>query len=321
MADTNTLEGSLANIPGLSEYLAMRRYMGDQGQREQAQGQQQQFIQERAALGENPTQEQLMGVASKYADPTTLLHYGQASQDRKEALAARLQQSHELAQYRLDNLQRQREADLARVKNQDSRQALDDWYKGQTIELKKYQTDAANELKKMGLDIQQQKVDQAGSKQDQPLLNMLDKIDATSRMIQNNPEAVGGRGMLGRGAEFVSGMMNPGAPTPASDLQTSILDLQTTYRGLPGHAASRLKIDAANVDKLIKGLGTFTAPDQALNSLKTLRDTISRQLENRGGARSIQDAPRDQAARQSGTTYNTPRGPMTWTGTGWIQPE
>jgi hypothetical protein len=291
MADPNTLEGSLANIPGLTEYLAMRRYMGDQTQREQGQAQQQQFLQERANLGPNPTQEQLMGVASRYADPTTLLHYGQASLDRKEAIAARLQQSHELAQYRIDNLQRQRESDLNRVKSDEAKMALDTWYKGEITKHKQFQDEASNELKKLGLGIQQQRadtaqqaVDQRGSQQDLPLLNVLDKIDATSRMIQRNPEAVGGRGILGRGAEFIQGMVSPGAETPASDLQTQILDLQKSYRGLPGHAAGRLKIDAAKIDSLIKGLGTFTSPDQALNSLNVLRETISRQLQRQGGA-------------------------------------
>jgi hypothetical protein len=263
------------------------------------------------------------------ADPNTLVHYGQASLDRREAIAQRLQQSHELAQHRIDQLQLQRDVEVRRAKSDEAKQVLDDFYKRQTLDLKKHQGQVSDELKRMGLDIQQQRADtaqqladQKTSLQDEPLVNFLNKIDTTTRMIQNNPESVGGRGMLGRGAEFLSGMVNPGAPTPASDLQTQILDLQTTYRGLPGHAHSRLRIDAANIDKLIKGLGTFTAPDQALNSLATLRDTIAKQLEVRSGARqpasSIQAAPLSPADRKPNTTYQTPRGPMTWTGTGWL---
>jgi hypothetical protein len=32
------------------------------------------------------------------------------------------------------------------------------------------------------------------------------------------------------------------------------------------------------------------------------------------------DAPRDPTQRKAGQVYNTPRGPLKWTGTGWIQP-
>lgn len=37
-------------------------------------------------------------------------------------------------------------------------------------------------------------------------------------------------------------------------------------------------------------------------------------------AKSVTDAPRDPKERTSGTVYNTPKGPLKWTGTGWIQP-
>ena len=281
MADPNTLEGSLANIPGLTEYLAMRRYMGDQRQREQAQGQQQQFIQDRAALGENPTQEQLMGVASRYADPTTLLHYGQASQDRKDALAARLQQSHELAQYRLDNLERQKEADLARVKNQESRQALDDWYKRQTADLKKYQIDSANELKKMGIDIAQQRADQtAQGKTDKSVQQLgtaleranLPEADATLRAaedaIQKNPDA----------AKYIAGPMSlfpdaalPKNVTDARQAFTKVFNI--TLKNRSGAAVTppefeRLKQEFAT--------GAWKKPEQLIEGLNQARNIIAK---------------------------------------------
>lgn len=321
-----SLEGALANQPVLGPYLGMKQYLARQQRDEQTQALQQQFLQERQSLGPNASPQDLINLATRYATPTDLLHYQQASQDRKEATAARLQTAHELAQNRIDTLQQRRDEGIARVKTAEDKLALDTWYKGEIAKHQKFQEETNAELKKLGIGIQQQRadtyqqsVDQAGHKNDEPLLNMLDKIDATTRMIQSNPEAVGGRGMLGRGMEFVGGMVNPGAPTPASDLQSQILDLQTTYRGLPGHAASRLKIDAANVDNLIKGLGTFTAPDQALNSLKVLRDAISRQVERRGGDTSTPEAPQSTGPKRvtseaeynalpSGSSYIAPDG-------------
>lgn len=293
-----SLEGALANQPVLGPYLGMKQYLARQQRDEQTQALQQQFLQERQSLGPNASPQDLMNLATRYADPQALLHYGLASQDRKEATAARLQTAHELAQNRIDTLQQRREEGLARVKTAEDKLALDTWYKGEIAKHQQFQQETAAELKRLGIGVQQQRadtyqqsVDQQGSKLDEPLVNVLDKIDATTRMILQNPEAVGGRGMLSRGAEFVGGMVSPGSPTPASDLQTQILDLQKTYRGLPGHAAGRLKMDAAKIDDLIKGLGTFTSPDQALNSLKVLRDTISGQLERRGGSAPVQEAP------------------------------
>lgn len=137
MADT--LEGSLAHIPGLTEYLAMKRYLGDQAQREQQQQQQAQFVQERGALGQNPAVQDLIGVGMRYADPTTLLHYGSASLDRQEAMKQRQQQVHELAQHRIDQLQLARDVEMRRAKSEEAKSALDDFYKKQMLELKKFQ--------------------------------------------------------------------------------------------------------------------------------------------------------------------------------------
>lgn len=322
------LEETLAGVPGLPQFYAAREISRKQNIQDQ-------FDAERAALGPNPTAEQLIGVARKYTSPVETVHYGEASLDRKEAVAARLQMAHELAQYRLDDLARRREADIARVRNEESRQAIDKAYKDETLRLRQHQNDISEELKRLQLAVQQQNADtqrmraeQTGNKLDEPLLNFIDKIDATKRMIEQNPEAVGGRGMIGRGMEFLGSLATPGQETPASNLQSQILDLQTTYRGLPGHAQSRLKIDAANIDKAIKGLGTFTTADQAIGSLNTLREGVVNSLQRRGveapagvpgaipGA-SPQPAP-PAAQRQPNTIYLTPRGPLKWTGTGWV---
>src|SRR5258706_13374056 len=137
MADT--LEGSLAHIPGLTEYLAMKRYLEDQAQREQQQQQQQQFIQERQGLGQNPAAQDLMNLGMRYADPTTMLHYGGASLDRQEAMKQRQQQVHELAQHRIDQLQLQIDIEIRRARSDEAKSALDDFYKRQMLELKKFQ--------------------------------------------------------------------------------------------------------------------------------------------------------------------------------------
>ena len=306
---------------GLARYLAAKRATQEQGLQDQQIQQQQEFLQKRQALGPNASPQDVINLGMQYLGPKEAVHEMQTSLDRREAIAGRLQQSHELAQYRIDNLQRQKEADLARVKSDEGKQAIDEWYKGETLRLREHQNSVEEELKRLGLSIQQQRADQVGAtqkeKRDQPLIDMLDKIDATKRMIQNNPEAVGGMGMLNRGKEFVSGMINPGEETPASNLQTQILDLQRHYRGLPGHAASRLKIDAAKIDELIKGLGTFTNADQAVGSLDTLRGTISKQLGQESPEAAPENpqfpsAPMNPSDRVDGAPYTTPKGVLRW---------
>lgn len=39
-----------------------------------------------------------------------------------------------------------------------------------------------------------------------------------------------------------------------------------------------------------------------------------------GSAAATTPAPRDPAARQAGKVYETPKGPLKWTGTGWVSP-
>ncbi len=323
----NTLEGSLAHVPGLTEYLAMDKYLKDRAVREQQQGQQQQFIQEQQNLPPDATAEQRANLGMRFLNtPHEAVQYGLTYQAKREALAATLMHHNELISVARERNQQVADAQAARLTDKQTQDVVRNEAKKRDQDLHERQISNEKLLKELGLDIQQQKVDLQRGKNDEPLLNFLDKIDATKRMIQSNPEAVGGRGILGRGAEFIGGLVNPGQETPASNLQTQILDLQTSYRGLPGHAASRLKIDAANIDKLIKGLGTFSTADQAVGSLDTLRDTVSKQLRNPSantpaveapseapaGTAQIPPAPRDPNNRVDGVPYTTPKGVLKW---------
>jgi hypothetical protein len=44
------------------------------------------------------------------------------------------------------------------------------------------------------------------------------------------------------------------------------------------------------------------------------------QAQKSGGGKSIPDAPQNPKDRKKDTTYNTPKGALTWTGTGWVKP-
>lgn len=322
------LEDALAHIPGLGGYLARQQFdqqqqAGQLGQVAQTLGvagalqklqQEQQFragMTDVQALPPEQRQRGLADLAARFAAPKDVLAREQGSLDRQATIAA----TREATAGRLDmakqNAQMLHEYRMSRISTD----------AGRAAEVARHN----KEMEGIGQQRADQQIELFHAKRDEPLQNFVDKIDATQRMIEQNPEAVGGRGMLGRGAEFIQGTLNPGEPTPASDLQTQILDLQKSYRTLPGHAAGRLKADAAKIDSAIKGLGVFTTADQALGSLRTLRESVARQL---GGntmtpaqdAQSYSDAPA-VSQRQRDTVYQTPLGPLKWTGTGWIPAE
>jgi hypothetical protein len=322
------LEEALARVPGLGGYLARQQFDQQQqlGQVAQAAhtvglaGALQQLQQEQqlrsglAGLQDVPPeqrQQRLVDLAVRAAPAKDILAREQSSLDRQAAIAATREATAGRLEQAKQNAEMLHEFRMSNITNARDRAA----------EVARHNT----ALEGIGQKRADQQIELFRAKRDEPLINFLDKIDATERIIQKNPEAVGGRGMLGRGAEFIQGTLSPGAPTPASDLQTQILDLQKAYRALPGHAASRLKIDAAKIDSAIKGLGIFTTADQALGSLKTLRESISRQLGSGAGqlgqpAVSPPDAPAP-GQRQKDTVYQTPRGPMKWSGTGWLPAE
>lgn len=322
------LEDALARVPGLGGYLARQQFdqqqqAGQLGQVAQTLGvmgalqklqQEQQFRSGMADVQGLPPEQRQQGLAdlaARFAAPKDVLAREQGSLDRRATIAATREATAGRLENAKQNAQMMHEFRMSNLTNTADR-AAEIGRHNQVLEgINKQRAD--------------QQIELFHAKRDEPLQNFVDKIDATQRMIEQNPEAVGGRGMLGRGAEFIQGTLNPGAPTPASDLQTQILDLQKSYRSLPGHAAGRLKADAAKIDSAIKGLGVFTTADQALGSLKTLRESVARQL---GGntmtpAQNAQSYPDAPAApqRQKDAMYQTPRGPLKWTGTGWIAPD
>src|SRR5262245_8977865 len=136
--------------PGLTQYLAARQYARDDSLRSQ-------FLRERSAIDPNSpdSAQQYINLAQRYADPQTMVHYAQV----REQTAARLQLGKELAQYRIDNLQRMKEADLARVTNEETKRAIEEHYKNESLRLREHQQSIDAEIKKLGLGIQQQRAD------------------------------------------------------------------------------------------------------------------------------------------------------------------
>lgn len=317
---------------GLGTALAGMRALSSEADDSRNRARQIQYQAAQDALPPDATLDQRVQTALPFLSPHETAQYGLSNQAKNQALAATLLHHNELIDVARERNQIVRDNNLARVKDKEAQDAILNGFKETDRKLAQQKLDNEKMLREMGLQIQQQNADtnaarvqQQVQNKDQPLSDFMDKIDSTIRMINENPGVTGGGGMINRLGEFVGSTITPGTPTPANDFQTKIKDLQTTYRGLPGHAASRLKIDAANIDKTIQGLGLLTSDTTAVNSLTELRNIIARQLQNRGSATeaapevpSFPSAPPSAKDRKANTVYMTPRGPLKWTGTGWV---
>lgn len=158
MADT--LEGSLAHIPGLTEYLAMKRYLGDQAQREQSQEQQRQFIQERANLGAGAGTQDIVDLALRHTtDPTATLHYGSIEAANKQ----KYEYFNSLLESKLQNINQTHEYNMRRVQDAETKTLLTKGKNDAEAEVNRMKAELDRMYKMTRLSIEQQKVNQ-GSK-------------------------------------------------------------------------------------------------------------------------------------------------------------
>jgi hypothetical protein len=103
----------------------------------------------------------------RYASPHELVQYGQASQDRKEAVAQRLMLGNQANQTRLDYLEEKRQEAERNATNQEQRDSANQEFRAQQLTLQQKIADSNEILKRLGLDIQQQRADQTAGQQAQ----------------------------------------------------------------------------------------------------------------------------------------------------------
>jgi hypothetical protein len=127
----------LPDVSGLTPFLQTYRAVGDLKQHVQQQGLQNEFIKQRAALGENPSIDQLTGLATRFANPTDLLHYGLASQDKNAALLATITHHNSLIDEKLKQLDLTEKLGTARLNSVDAQNAFKNGIDMMKVELQK----------------------------------------------------------------------------------------------------------------------------------------------------------------------------------------
>src|SRR5258706_1120717 len=162
-------------VPGLSRYLQMKQALLQSDQQQRAEGLQQEFLQKRQALGQNASPEQLTGLATQYASPTDLMHYGLQSQDKKNALAATLVHHNELIDVARERNSILRDSQLNRLTDKQAQDIVKNGFAEQDRKLAEQKINNDKMLREMGLTIAQQNADTKKQLADQATQGKTDK--------------------------------------------------------------------------------------------------------------------------------------------------
>lgn len=187
----------LSQVPGLAGYIAAQQQgqqqtMGnlnvanllEQLQQRQAANQKEQaYRQELSGLGSSPTQEQLAGVAAKYGGPDALLKIQQGSLDRQAALAQQKTIADERLGQQKQMADMMHEYRLAQAKTADERTAEIARHNAVVEQFQSQNATTVNELKRLGLQIQQDKV--TSSRTDKEEKDIEGQINKTANRLKD----------------------------------------------------------------------------------------------------------------------------------------
>jgi hypothetical protein len=158
----------------------------------------------------------------------------------------------------------------------------------------------------------------AGIEQEATLESVRGRIASMTQKLQQQAGIVGPLGIARRAGETVAGMAAPDMPTPALDYQNEMRLLLTDVRKIVEKDPNLSNEERRNLYETLGG-GTFQTPGSAFRTLNNILGYMeNKRVTGPGRAARIEQAPQDPAQRVKDKTYQTPRGPMRWTGTGWI---
>lgn len=256
----------------------------------QKQAQEQEFRSGLNALGPNPSQEALTGLASRFASPADVLKTQQSSLDRKEAAKDRALQFMMTLDTRQQDLDRKREEFNQRTTDTNARMAFEQWYKTESLKNTQAQNNIANQMRLMGIDIQRQgqqlqigKLEQMqaqqGNKNVQALGTALERanLPEADAVLRGVEDALNKTPVL---AEYLSGPksalpdITPGLPAGVREGRQAFQKLfNITLKNRSGAAVTipefeRLKQEFAT--------GVWKTGDQLKEGVRQARDIVSK---------------------------------------------
>lgn len=190
----------------------------------------------------------------------------QAAQAQKQEMEMmKLQNSFLIAQQRQANATTPAEREAARKESNDIRRMIAETAK----ERADTQRTALGEKTAKGSEKKQASESARGQ-----ALALVQRLKA---IIAQNPNVVGLRGSLERGAEAVTGAFG-GQGTAAHDFQQGVRELQNIIKKYEpyGPEGRVLKGELADRDQIVQGLGSWTSPANALSSFSQLEGFLGR---------------------------------------------
>jgi len=103
--------------------------------------------------------------------------------------------------------------------------------------------------------------------------------------------------------------------TPAIDFENKSKLFLSSVRKMVEKDANLSKDER---ESLLGAIGTGLFQTGA-SSIRARQDVMQYVRRKRLGELKVSDAPMNPAEREKGKVYMTPRGPLKWTGTGWLQ--
>lgn len=292
----------LMNIPGLAGYLAQQ-----QGVQQQEMGQLQQFTQvvglqkalqeqalakqeaarknqfraELGALGPNPTQEQLAGVAAKYTDdPSKLMDVQQKSLDRKDAARERATQFQATLDMRQADLDRKRDEFMQRTQDAAARTQFEQWYKSESLRNQQSRAALDASLKQQGIDLRRDLADMRpmtesqgkaalygtrAAQSDKVLKALEDNISTTGLALGQATGVVGSALMSSEQQrvnqaqrDFVNAVLRQESGAVISDAEFA--NAKQQYFPAPGDSKEVLDQKRANRQTAIQGFSRMSGP-------------------------------------------------------------
>lgn len=227
-------------------------------------------------LGDAPTEDQMAQLAVKHGKPEIAAAYAKAKEDR----AFRIQTAADNLKLKQDALTQQRDLALERAADQRARDQISQEFRAQSLALQAQQAGIANEMRRMGLDIQRERVAQAGAQQTNQQVTKL----GTALEKAGLPEIDGVLGQVETAlqkvpnlAEYLTGPKSllPDMAVP-DDVKAGRQALEKlfniTLKNRSGAAVTNQELERLKSEF---GRGVFKTPQQIQNAVQQARNVIT----------------------------------------------
>ena len=164
-----------------------------------------------------------------------------------------------------------------------------------------------------------EKVGEEKAAEEVTLKNVRGRVEKMATLIQGGGLAggvVGPLGMASRIGETAVGMAQPAAPTPALDYQNEMRLLLSDVRKMVEKDPNLSKDEREAMYETLGG-GFMQTPGSALRTLNNIINHVESKQRSRPTRTARPPSPPPEK-RAKDAIYQTPKGPMRWTGTGWL---